>query len=54
MSYDKIEVPEAGEQITLADEDTGELNVPETPVIPIIHGDGIGRASCRERVFRAV
>ena len=42
MSYDKIEVPEAGEQITLADEDTGELNVPETPIIPIIHGDGIG------------
>ena len=42
MSYDKREVPEAGEQITLADEDTGELNVPETPIIPIIHGDGIG------------
>ncbi len=42
MSYDKIEVPEAGEQITLADEDTGELNVPETPIVPIIHGDGIG------------
>jgi len=42
MSYDTIEVPEAGEQITLADEDTGELNVPETPIIPIIHGDGIG------------
>ena len=42
MSYDKIEVPEAGEQITLADEETGELNVPETPIVPIIHGDGIG------------
>ena len=42
MSYDKIDVPAEGEQITLADEDTGELNVPETPIIPIIHGDGIG------------
>ena len=42
MSYDQIEVPEAGEPITLADEETGELNVPETPVIPIIYGDGIG------------
>ena len=42
MSYDKIEVPSEGEQITLADEETGELNVPETPIIPIIYGDGIG------------
>jgi len=42
MSYDQIEVPEAGEKITLADEETGELNVPETPIIPIIYGDGIG------------
>ncbi|WP_049985016.1 isocitrate dehydrogenase (NADP(+)) [Halobellus rufus] len=42
MSYDQIEVPESGEKITLADEETGELNVPETPIIPIIHGDGIG------------
>ncbi len=42
MSYDQIEVPEAGEKITLANEETGELNVPETPIIPIIYGDGIG------------
>src|SRR6056297_4262906 len=42
MSYDQIDVPEAGEQITLVDEETGELNVPETPIIPIINGDGIG------------
>ena len=42
MSYDQIDVPEAGEKITLADEETGELNVPETPIIPIIYGDGIG------------
>jgi isocitrate dehydrogenase len=42
MSYEKVEVPEGGETIT-ADEETGELNVPETPIIPIIHGDGIGK-----------
>ncbi|MFC6824395.1 isocitrate dehydrogenase (NADP(+)) [Halopelagius fulvigenes] len=42
MSYDKIEAPEAGEKITLADEETGELEVPDNPIIPIIHGDGIG------------
>ncbi len=42
MSYDKVDVPDDGEAITLADEETGELNVPENPIIPIIHGDGIG------------
>ncbi|SFG48983.1 isocitrate dehydrogenase (NADP) [Halopelagius inordinatus] len=42
MSYDKIEAPESGEKITLADEETGELAVPDNPIVPIIHGDGIG------------
>jgi len=42
MSYDKVEVPEEGEQIALADEETGAIDVPETPIVPIIHGDGIG------------
>ena len=42
MSYDKVDVPDDGEAITLADEETGELNVPSNPVVPIIHGDGIG------------
>ncbi|WP_123620330.1 isocitrate dehydrogenase (NADP(+)) [Halorubrum sp. CSM-61] len=42
MSYEKVDVPDDGEAITLADEETGELNVPENPIIPIIHGDGIG------------
>ena len=42
MSYDQVEVPEEGESITLADEETGELDVPDEPIIPIIHGDGIG------------
>ena len=42
MSNELIEVPEDGEKITLADEDTGKLNVPDNPIIPIIYGDGIG------------
>ncbi len=42
MSYDKVEVPDEGQKITLADEETGELDVPEDPIVPIIHGDGIG------------
>ncbi len=42
MSYEQVEVPEEGAQITLADEETGELDVPSNPIIPIIHGDGIG------------
>jgi len=51
MSYTHIEVPGEGEPITLADEETGELSVPETPIIPIIYGDGIGsnRLGCRPR-----
>ncbi|MFC4357411.1 isocitrate dehydrogenase (NADP(+)) [Halobium salinum] len=39
--YEKVEVPADGEQITANDD--GTLNVPENPVIPIIHGDGIGQ-----------
>ncbi|UIP00868.1 isocitrate dehydrogenase (NADP(+)) [Halobaculum sp. CBA1158] len=42
MSYDIADRPEEGEVITLADEETGELDVPANPIIPIIHGDGIG------------
>src|SRR6056297_2140674 len=38
--YDKIEVPEGGVKIT---RDGDELDVPEEPIIPIIHGDGIGK-----------
>ncbi|WP_227374529.1 isocitrate dehydrogenase (NADP(+)) [Haladaptatus halobius] len=43
MSYEfeKVDVPEDGEQITY-DEETGKLNVPENPIVPIVHGDGIG------------
>jgi len=39
MSYEQIEVPDQGEAITVEGE---SLSVPETPVIPIIYGDGIG------------
>ena len=42
MSYDKIEVPEQGEKITLKDGSAEELEVPDDPIIPIIHGDGVG------------
>ncbi|ELY71501.1 isocitrate dehydrogenase (NADP(+)) [Natrinema versiforme] len=42
MSYDKIEVPEAGEQITLKAGTENELEVPDNPIIPIIYGDGVG------------
>ncbi len=40
MAYDKIELPADGEKITVNDDFS--LNVPATPVIPYIEGDGIG------------
>ncbi len=39
--YEKVEVPEEGEKIT-GGADGEELVVPDNPIIPIIHGDGIG------------
>ncbi len=42
MSYEHIEAPEDGSKITLADEETGELNVPSDPIVPILFGDGTG------------
>jgi isocitrate dehydrogenase len=42
MSYEQVEVPAEGQRITLVDEATGELDVPPNPIVPIIHGDGIG------------
>jgi isocitrate dehydrogenase len=38
--YDKVDVPDEGQQIEVTDDN--ELSVPEKPIIPIIHGDGIG------------
>ncbi len=40
MAYDKIEIPSAGEKITVNDDFS--LNVPNRPIIPFIEGDGIG------------
>jgi isocitrate dehydrogenase len=37
--YDKVDVPDEGQKIEVTDD---ELSVPENPIIPIIHGDGIG------------
>jgi isocitrate dehydrogenase len=39
MSYEHIEVPDEGEQITA---DGEELVVPDEPIVPILYGDGIG------------
>ena len=40
MGYDKVEVPSKGRTVEVAGGD--ELVVPDDPIIPIIHGDGIG------------
>lgn len=40
MSYKKITVPHQGERITMNND--GSINVPNTPIIPFIEGDGIG------------
>jgi isocitrate dehydrogenase len=40
MGYDKVEVPDAGSTVEVTEDD--ELVVPDDPIIPIIHGDGIG------------
>jgi len=42
-SYDKIEVPEEGQPIEVIDEKDDVLDIPETPIVPILHGDGIGK-----------
>jgi len=39
MSYEQVAAPDAGTKITVED---GTLSVPDDPIIPIIHGDGIG------------
>ncbi|EMA55583.1 MULTISPECIES: isocitrate dehydrogenase (NADP(+)) [Halococcus] len=53
MSYDRVEVPDAGERIEAAGSD--EFDVPDEPIIPFIHGDGIGRdvAPAAQRVLGA-
>ncbi|AFM11055.1 NADP-dependent isocitrate dehydrogenase [Turneriella parva] len=48
MAYDKIQLPDQGEKITM---EKGRLKVPDQPIIPYIEGDGTGpdiwRASVR-------
>jgi len=42
MTYDRLDIPAEGESVTVRDATAGEFDVPETPIIPILHGDGIG------------
>ncbi|WP_114577802.1 isocitrate dehydrogenase (NADP(+)) [Saliphagus sp. LR7] len=53
--YEKVDVPENGEPITLAEGSDDEIDVPENPIVPIIHGDGIGQdvAPAAQRVLEA-
>ncbi|MGD9292562.1 MAG: NADP-dependent isocitrate dehydrogenase, partial [Gammaproteobacteria bacterium] len=41
MRYEMIDVPEHGEPITVNTDFT--IHVPDTPIIPFVEGDGIGR-----------
>ncbi|MFB6161943.1 MAG: isocitrate/isopropylmalate family dehydrogenase, partial [Halococcoides sp.] len=41
--YEQVSVPEDGEPVTVIDEEADELSIPENPIVPIIHGDGIGK-----------
>jgi isocitrate dehydrogenase len=53
MSYDVVEVPDEGQKIEVGE--GGKLVVPDEPVIPIIHGDGIGKdvGPAAQRVLEA-
>ena len=39
MTFNKIQLPDSGEKITMQD---GKLNVPDNPIVTFIEGDGIG------------
>ena len=39
MSYKHVKIPESGEKITVRD---NQLNVPDTPILGYVEGDGIG------------
>jgi len=41
MSYEKIEIPENGQKITMGS--NGHVQTPDRPIIPFIEGDGTGR-----------
>ena len=42
MTYEQVEVPNEGQAIEVVDAENDELDVPDTPIIPILYGDGIG------------
>ena len=42
MTYDRLDIPAEGKAVTVRDAAADEFDVPETPIIPILHGDGIG------------
>jgi isocitrate dehydrogenase len=42
MDFDRIEVPRDGDPIEVVDAEEDALDIPETPIIPILYGDGIG------------
>ncbi|HET9590447.1 MAG TPA: NADP-dependent isocitrate dehydrogenase, partial [Anaerolineales bacterium] len=52
MAYTNVKVPESGAKISIQD---GKLQVPDTPIIPFVEGDGTGRDIWRAsvRVFDA-
>ncbi|MEC8466835.1 MAG: isocitrate/isopropylmalate family dehydrogenase, partial [Pseudomonadota bacterium] len=39
MTFEKIQLPDSGEKITM---ENGKLTVPDNPIIAFIEGDGIG------------
>jgi len=41
-AYEQVSVPDAGTPVSLADPETGALDVPPDPIVPIIYGDGTG------------
>jgi len=52
MAYQNVKVPEGGAKISIQD---GKLNVPDSPILPYVEGDGTGRDIWRasQRVFDA-
>jgi isocitrate dehydrogenase len=42
MDFDRIEVPRDGDPIEVVNAEEDALDIPETPIIPILYGDGIG------------
>ncbi|WP_415381518.1 NADP-dependent isocitrate dehydrogenase [Halosimplex sp. TS25] len=40
--YERVDVPTGGEPVAVSDADANELDVPDDPIVPIIHGDGTG------------